>query len=111
MASVFVVKFTIKHLYTLQDFPAVCIKGTNVLSQKGFRKVVISLGQQKILLSVKEFAQISGLGANTIRTLAQIDGFPALRNGRRILIHRRAADAWLEARALHKDYTPQAAGS
>ena len=72
---------------------------------------MISLNQQKILLSVKEFAQVSGLGANTIRNLAQIDGFPALHNGRRILIHRRAADAWLEARALHKDCTPQAAGS
>ena len=69
---------------------------------------MISLQQQKILVTVNEFAKISGLGAYTVRTLAQIDGFPALRNGRRILIHRRAADAWLEARALHKDYTPQA---
>ena len=96
----------------VKSFPTVCLEETSVFTAKRVsRKVVISLNQQKILLSVKEFAQVSGLGANTIRNLAQIDGFPALRNGRRILIHRRAADAWLEARALHKDYTPQATGS
>lgn len=57
------------------------------------------LDEQKILLTVKEFAKVSGLGENCIRNLVRVDGFPALKNGRKYMIHRRAADKWLEEQA------------
>ena len=55
---------------------------------------VIVLEDEKILLTVKEFAR-------GIRNLAHVEGFPALKNGRKVLIHRRAADKWLEEQACH----------
>ena len=57
------------------------------------------LYEQKILLTVKEFAKVSGLGETCIRNLVRVDGFPALKNGRKYMIHRRAADKWLEEQA------------
>ena len=57
------------------------------------------LDEQKILLTVKEFAKVSGLGENCIRNLVRVDGFPVLKNGRKYMIHRRAADKWLEEQA------------
>ena len=54
---------------------------------------------EKILLTVKEFAKVSGLGETCIRNLVRVDGFPALKNGRKYMIHRRAADKWLEEQA------------
>jgi len=57
------------------------------------------LQEQKILLTVKEFAAVSGLGETCIRQLSHVEGFPAIRNGIKILIHRRAADAWLAEQA------------
>lgn len=61
----------------------------------------IVLEDEKILLTVKEFARVSGLGETCIRNLAHVEGFPALKNGRKVLIHRRAADKWLEEQACH----------
>ena len=40
-----------------------------------------------------------GLGENCIRNLVRVDGFPALKNGRKYMIHRQAADKWLEEQA------------
>ena len=59
------------------------------------------LADEKILLTVKEFARVSGLGETCIRNLVQTEGFPVLRNGRKYMIHRRAADKWLEEQACH----------
>ncbi len=60
------------------------------------------MDDEKILLTVKEFSKVSGLGENCIRNLVHVDGFPALKNGRKIMIHRRAADKWLaEACSAH----------
>jgi excisionase family DNA binding protein len=59
------------------------------------------LEEQKILLTVKEFSKVSGLGENCIRNLVRVEGFPALKNGRKFMIHRRAADKWLEDMAKH----------
>lgn len=50
------------------------------------------LADEKILLTVKEFARVSGLGETCARNLVQTEGFPVLRNGRKYMIHRRAAD-------------------
>lgn len=48
--------------------------------------------EDKIMVTVKEFASLSGLGEFCVRRLANVKGFPALKNGRKIMIHRRAAD-------------------
>ena len=44
----------------------------------------------KILLSVQEFAKITGLGEKSIRRLSHVQGFPAIRIGHRIMIHKRS---------------------
>ena len=62
-------------------------------------KGVVHLDGEKILLTVKEFAKVSGLGENCVRNLVHVEGFPALKNGRKYMIHKRAADKWLEEQA------------
>lgn len=51
------------------------------------------------MLTVKEFSKVSGLGENCVRSLVHVEGFPALKNGRKYMIHRKAADKWLEEQA------------
>ncbi|SFB13162.1 helix-turn-helix domain-containing protein [Selenomonas ruminantium] len=57
----------------------------------------------KILLSVQEFAKITGLGEKSIRRLSHVQGFPAIRIGHRIMIHKRSAEDWLAECAAHQD--------
>ncbi|MBO6203746.1 MAG: helix-turn-helix domain-containing protein [Selenomonas sp.] len=57
----------------------------------------------KILLSVQEFAKITGLGEKSIRRLSHVQGFPAIRIGHRIMIHKRSAEDWLATCATHQD--------
>lgn len=57
------------------------------------------MDDEKILLTIKEFAALSGLGVNCVRGLVHVEGFPALKNGRKYMIHRRAASEWLEKQA------------
>ena len=57
----------------------------------------------KILLSVQEFAEITGLGEKSIRRLSHVQGFPAIRIGHRIMIHKRSAEDWLADCAAHQD--------
>ena len=59
--------------------------------------------QEKILLTINEFSRITGIGEKTARRLSHVRGFPALRAGRRIMIHRQAADKWLADCAAHQD--------
>lgn len=58
----------------------------------------------KIMVSVKEFSRLSGLGERKIRELVSLKGFPSFRNGKKIEIHRELASKWLA------DYTMRAAG-
>lgn len=58
----------------------------------------------KIMVSVKEFSRISGLGERKIREFVHLQGFPAFRNGKKIEIHSELAKKWLA------DYTMRAAG-
>ena len=58
----------------------------------------------KIMVSVKEFSRLSGLGGRKIRELVHLQGFPSFRNGKKIEIHRELASKWLA------DYTMRAAG-
>ena len=59
--------------------------------------------QGKMLVSVEEFAELSGLGPRLVRQLAHVAGFPAIHQERRLYIHWRAADAWLAEYAVHQD--------
>lgn len=58
----------------------------------------------KIMVSVKEFSRLSGLGERKIRELVCMQGFPSWRNGKKVEIHRELATKWLA------DYTMRAAG-
>ncbi|SDG14856.1 DNA binding domain-containing protein, excisionase family [Selenomonas sp. GACV-9] len=57
----------------------------------------------KILLSVQEFSKITGLGEKSIRRLSHVRGFPAIRIGHRIMIHKQSAEDWLADYAAHQD--------
>lgn len=58
----------------------------------------------KVMVSVKEFSRLSGLGERKIREFVRLHGFPAFRNGVKVEIHRELALKWLA------DYTMRAAG-
>lgn len=58
---------------------------------------------QKITVTVKEFAAMTGIGRNRVREMCYIDGFPATRVGNKFLIHLEAANEWLRRRAESKD--------
>lgn len=58
----------------------------------------------KIMVSVKEFSRLSGLGERKIKEFTRLKGFPAWRNGKKVEIHRELATKWLA------DYTMRAAG-
>lgn len=50
---------------------------------------------EKIMVTVKEFAKVSGLGERRVRDFARTADFPAIRAGKKILIHRERATEWL----------------
>lgn len=50
---------------------------------------------EKTMLTLKEYSSHSGIGLDSVRRLAHIDGFPSLRIGVKIMIHVEAADRWL----------------
>ena len=50
---------------------------------------------EKTMLTLKEYSSHSGIGLDSVRRLAHIDGFPSLRIGVKIMIHADAADKWL----------------
>jgi len=57
--------------------------------------------KQKVMVTVKEFAELSGISVKHVRTLTRIDTFPCLKmNGWRLMIHREQAEKWLQEHAL-----------
>lgn len=64
---------------------------------------------EKIMVSVREFSRISGLGEHCVRDFTRIEGFPCIRSGRKILIHRQQAADWL-ARLAAGTIKPAPAG-
>lgn len=56
---------------------------------------------EKIMLTVKEFARVSGIGERKVRELTRIDGFPSMRSGVKIMIHQERAAEWLAEYAVH----------
>ncbi|MBQ7497133.1 MAG: hypothetical protein IJU00_04770 [Selenomonas sp.] len=65
------------------------------LPGKVMLRVEAAVDVEKIMVSVKEFAAISGLSERGVRRLSHIDSFPCIRAGWKILIHRKWAEAWL----------------
>lgn len=60
--------------------------------------------REKMMVTVAEFVKLSGLGEHSVRRLVHVRGFPALRAGRRYLIHRRKAEEWILAFSIeHRD--------
>ena len=57
---------------------------------------------EKIMVTVKEFAALTGIGQNRVRELCYLADFPASKEGNRFLIHVEAADEWLRRRASAK---------
>lgn len=51
--------------------------------------------EAKIMVSVREFCRISGLSDQQVRRLTHVNGFPMIRAGWKILIHRERAVEWL----------------
>jgi hypothetical protein len=51
--------------------------------------------EEKIMVTVREFCKISGLSDQQVRRLTHVEGFPMIRAGWKILIHRDRAVAWL----------------
>lgn len=52
--------------------------------------------KNKKLISVKKFAEMYGLGVNYAYQLANAEGFPMIKTGRKINILADKVDAWLE---------------
>ncbi len=66
------------------------------ISRKGSDVEVASFARdKKIMVTVQEFCQISGMSDRQVRQLTHIEGFPMIRSGWKILIHRERAIAWL----------------
>ena len=58
---------------------------------------------RKIMLTVKEFAALSGIGQNRVRGMCRIPGFPATKVGAKILIHAQEGGEWLKQRACNQE--------
>ena len=52
-------------------------------------------GNEKLLLSVKETCELTGLSEKTVRTIMAENEF-CVRIGRRTLVHRKKFEQWLE---------------
>lgn len=51
---------------------------------------------ERMTLSIKEAADIVGVGEVLMRRLAKEPGFPVFRVGRRVLLSREGLKAWIE---------------
>lgn len=55
--------------------------------------------EQKLTLTVREAAALSGIGRDELYRRADAGELPVIRVGRKILIHRHGFERWLEAAA------------
>ena len=49
----------------------------------------------KLVVTVKEFAAMTGIGQNRVREFRYLPDFPASKEGNRFIIHVEAANEWL----------------
>lgn len=59
---------------------------------------------ERSTLTVKELAQVMGIGENSARQLTKRKGFPVVRVGSRILIPIRRFDDWLNNEAIGQEF-------
>jgi len=63
----------------------------NQITQKSYYTTV-----SKKTISVREFSQLYGLGLNKAYQIVNIEGFPCLRVGKKILVIVNKLDSWIE---------------
>lgn len=56
----------------------------------------------KKTMSVKEFAEVYGIGENKAYEIVNIDDFPKIRCGRKIIIITSKLDEWIEKKIGYK---------
>jgi len=55
---------------------------------------VMRMSEEKISITINEAAKLLGVGRNTMLEFAKMDGFPAIRLKRKILIDKQALPIW-----------------
>lgn len=58
--------------------------------------------QTAVMISIKDFSVISGIGQCTIRNLCKASAIPCMKAGRKYLIHKEKALAWLEKYSIEQ---------
>lgn len=66
-------------------------------------KVIAEAPQVKLTLNVREAAQVVGVGINKRYDMTRRKGFPAIRDGWKIIIPRDALIKWLNEEAFRND--------
>lgn len=61
--------------------------------------MVKPIKQEKLTLSVPEAAALIGVSQSHMYELCRIEGFPAIKIGRRILVHAKRLEIWLDEMA------------
>lgn len=56
----------------------------------------IPIKQKKLTLSVPEAAALIGVSASKMYEIVRIQGFPAIRVGKRVLVNAKKLEAWLD---------------
>lgn len=52
--------------------------------------------QEKLVLSVPEAAALLGISSSKMYEVVRIQGFPAIRVGKRVLVNAKKLEAWLD---------------
>lgn len=52
--------------------------------------------QEKLVLSVPEAAQLLGISASKMYEVVRIQGFPAIKVGKRVLVNAKKLESWLD---------------
>ena len=52
--------------------------------------------REKLVISVPEAAQLLGISASKMYEIVRIQGFPAIRVGKRVLVNAKKLEAWLD---------------
>lgn len=55
-----------------------------------------AIKHEKLVLSVPEAAQLLGISASKMYEIVRIQGFPAIRVGKRVLVNAKKLEGWLD---------------
>ena len=56
----------------------------------------VPIKHEKLVLSVPEAAKLLGVSSSKMYEIVRIEGFPAFRVGKRILVNAKRLEAWLD---------------